>query len=634
MQINKITPVTNKIAAKIGKKAIKPASNPISNKTQAALGGLGAAAIAGMYAVNKAVQQKEPKYSIGMSTEELKTRTDKEHLGVKKMLGVDAPEYKNLADGDKEALKHLVKAAVILEPVYLRQDSIKNLPFQKHLESEIEKGNEDAKMAMKLFKAQKGVNAVDTEAAKFSLMKNGKELPGKGFYPEDLKKEEFHSILNKMLDEGKTQEVKNILNQRSMVVRNNNELKAVDYTEFFSKEFKAAADELELASQTSTNKDFNEYLKLQALALRINSPWADAYADKKWAELQDTPLEFTITRENYHDEMTETVYENKELSEKLAKNNIVPTSKDNLGFRVGIVNKEGTDRLLEIKKYLPELAKIMPYADKYEQNISADSSDVKQTMVDVDLVTLKGDCGAYRGGITLAENLPNDDKMSLQIGGGRRNVYHRQIRAVTDTNGIQKRLNAVLNPALHQFYNHEADHWFTIGHENGHSLGPKSGTEALGKYKSIIEENKADMISMAMLDKLEELGMYTPQQKKEIITTFVADNILKAKPNMSQAHRVRTVMQFNYFVKNGAIEVGKDGVLNINYDKVVPTARKMLDEIIDVQLSGDFAKGEKYVMDNFVWTDYMETLAGKLKSISKTLNGSVEEPLADKLAIS
>ena len=46
------------------------------------------------------------------------------------------------------------------------------------------------------------------------------------------------------------------------------------------------------------------------------------------------------------------------------------------------------------------------------------------------------------------------------------------------------------------------DHPFTIGHENGHSLGPKEGCEALGKYKSIIEENKADMVSLAMIDLL------------------------------------------------------------------------------------------------------------------------------------
>ena len=65
---------------------------------------------------------------------------------------------------------------------------------------------------------------------------------------------------------------------------------------------------------------------------------------------------------------------------------------------------------------------------------------------------------------------------------------------------------------------------------------------------------------------------------------------------------------------------------------MVPTAQKMLAEIIRVQLSKDFATGEKYVLDNFVWTEEMELIAGKLKEIDKSLNGILKTPLADKLA--
>ncbi len=568
---------------------------------------------------------------IGLSTAELKKRTSKDYLRTNKMLKKDAPEYANLADGDKAALKHLVKAAVILEEVFLKMDDARNLPFRDYLKAEIKKGNADAKLAMKLFKAQKGINAVDLNAEKFSLLKGAKELPGKGLYPADLTKEEFHAILKTMLAEGKKEEVAKILNQRSIIVRDGKELKALDYTEAFKKEFSLAARHILQAAETSTNKDFNEFLELQAKALTVCDPMADAYADKKWASLQDTPLEFTITRENYEDEITETVYENEELSALLKKNGIEPVSKDMLGFRVGIVNKEGTEKLLEIKKYLPELAKNMPFADKYVQNISASSNDVKQTMVDVDIVAVKGDVGAYRAGVTLAENLPNDDKLSLTIGSGRRNVYHRQIRAVSDKKQLQKILDATLDKSLHQFYENEADHWFTIGHENGHSLGPNSGTEVLGKYKSIIEENKADMVSMAMLDKLVELGMYTELQKKQIITTFAADCVLKAKPNMSQAHRVRTVMQLNHFLKAGAIAI-KNGVITINYEKFVPAAAEMLKKIIDVQISGSFEKGEKYVLENFIWSDEIEKLAAKMRKVNKTLNGTVKEELANWLA--
>ena len=573
-------------------------------------------------------------YELNLSMEELEKRTHKDYLTTKKMLAVDSPEYNELAKGDKEALKHLVKAAVVLDKVNMQLDNPNNLPFKEYLESEITKGNKQAELTKILFDAQKGVCSLDRESNMIELAKGVHERPGKGIYPQDLEKEEFHNILIKMLKEGKTEEVKKILNQRSVVERDGDKLKAVDYVDKFKEDFDYMASELEKAAEVSTNEDFNEFLRLQAKALRTPDPMLDAYADKKWATLQDTPLEFTITRENYSDELTETVVENPELKALLDNAGIVPVAKDFLGGRVGIVNKKGTDAILKVKSYLPLMADNMPFKDKYEQNISPDKES-KQTMIDADLVAVTGDVGEFRAGITLAENLPNDDKLSVQLlDGGRRNVYHRQIRLITSDDArekLQKRLNAILNKDLHKYYNDEADHWFTVGHENGHSLGPKSGTEGLGKYKSIIEENKADMISLAMLDVLTEAGMYTPEQRREIIVTYAADNMMTSKPTMSQAHRVRSVMQNYFFIKEGAITISPEGVLDINIDKMVPTARKMLEEIIEVQLSGDFARGEKYVNDYFVWTPEMETMAENIKKVSKTLNGRVESPLADKL---
>lgn len=572
-------------------------------------------------------------YELNLSMEELEKRTHKDYLITKKMLAEDAPEYLALADGDKEALKYLVKAAYILEGINKKLDNVHNLPFEEFLNKEIAKGNKQAELTKILYDAQKGVCALDRETNIIELAKGVHVTYGKGVYPEDLGKEEFQQIVLKMLKEGKIDEVRTILNQRSVVERDGDELKATDYIDKYKDEFSAMADELEKASKVSTNKDFNEYLELQVKALRKADPMLDAYADKKWAELQDTPLEFTITRENYCDQLTESAIENDELKSLLEKYNISPIGKDFLGGRVGIINKKGTEALLKVKNYLPLMADNMPFKDEYVQNISPDKES-KQTMVDVDLVTVSGDVGEFRAGITLAENLPNDDKLSLTIGGGRRNVYHRQIRLITSEDSrkkLQERLDAILNHDQHKYYNDEADHWFTIGHENAHSLGPNSGTEALGKYKSIIEENKADVTSLAMLDLLEQNGMYTKEEKEQIIVTYAADNMLKSRPTLSQAHRVRSVMQNYYFLKEGAMEISDDGVLTVHIDKMVPTAQKMLKEIIRIQIDGNFDKGEKYVLDNFQWTDEMEIMAEKIKKVSKSLNGKVEEPLAKKL---
>ena len=568
-------------------------------------------------------------FELNLSIEELEKRTHKDYLITKKFLTPDAPEYLALADGDKQALKHLVIASQYIGKINMQLDCHDNLDFEEFLLSEINKGNYQAELTKILFDAQKGMNAIDTLSNKINLAKGIEELPGKGVYPKDLTKDEFHSILTKMINDNKIEEVKKILTQRSVVERDGEELIGIDYVDKFNEEFKLIAEELIKASEVSTNEDFNEYLKLQAQAFLTADPMLDAYADKKWATLQDTPLEFTVTRENYEDEMTGTIVENKELKTLLEKYNISPTPKDFLGGRVGIVNKNGTEALMAIKKYLPELAKNMPFAEQYEQNISPDK-DTKQTMVDVDMVEASGDVGEYRGGITLAENLPNDDKLSLQIGGGRRNVYHRQIRFVSDMQKLQERLDAILDENQHKYYLNEADHWFTIGHENAHSLGPKKGCEKLGKYRNIIEENKADMGALAFVDLLTELGMYSEEQRKQIIVTFITNNFLKSKPTLSQAHRVRTVMQNHYFAERGAYDLIVEKI-HVNIEKVVPIAKEMLTEIIKIQMNEIFEKAENYVLENFVWSDEMEIIAHKLQKINKTLNGKLETKLADEL---
>ena len=432
-----------------------------------------------------------------------------------------------------------------------------------------------------------------------------------------------------MLKKNKTEEVKKILNQRSIVERDGEYLKATDYVDFFKEDFKKIADLLIKASTVSTNVDFNQYLILQAEAFREANPLLDAYADIKWASLQDTPLELTIVRENYVEELTPTFNENEELKELLKKNNIFPVAKDSLGFRLGIVNKNGTNQILSIKKYLKEMAENMPYNNEYNQSISSNDTEVKQTMVDVDLILCAGYVGAFRGGVVLAENLPNDDKLSLTLGGGRRNVYHRQMRK-SDPEMTKLLLDAVLDPEQHEFYSSEANHLFTICHENTHSLGPIITDDKLGQYSHIIEENKADMGGLIFLDLLQEKGYYTELQKKQIIVTFIVDSFMREKPNLNQPHWVRSVMQNYYQFKNGGYEI-KNEKIHVNIDKVVGIGKEMMKEIIRIQLDNNITKAEEYINNNFIWNEEMKLIGGKKLAVRSVLNGILINELADKL---
>ena len=415
-----------------------------------------------------------------------------------------------------------------------------------------------------------------------------------------------------MIEREKIEELKIILSARTMVRRKGDELYGIDYTEYFAKEFSQIANELELAAHYSTNEEFNEFLSWQAQALLQNNEDMDMLADKHWAVMQDTPLEFTLSRENYDDQITPTIFDNPELTQKLNELGVSPTPKDMLGARVGIVNKQGTNLILEFKKQMSSLAKLMPYADKYEQKINL-GDEVKQTMVDVDLASLQGDYAQCRGGMTIAQNLPNDDKLAIKTGGGRRNVYHRQVRMSGDKEREKKLLDALLAKEFHQYYDREKEHVFVIGHENGHSLGPDSSHKtALGIYQHIIEEYKADVTSIAMMGEYVKAGVISENDLKKIYVTWIMRLLLKSKPQQIQPHRVGDLIHFNRLLNFRAIEINEDGKIKINFDKVHDVTYNGLENAIKVQLSKSPIEAKKFIDEFSDWGDLHKHIADVL----------------------
>ena len=539
------------------------------------------------------------KYSIA----ELKEKVNEQMRKIE-LIDENNPAYTALSDGDKKALKYLADAAKIMNNVALEMDNPHNLAQKKALE-EAAPTNEQATLTLKLFNSLNGVagfNGIDKEPVE--LFEDIKMQKGCNFYPAGLTAEELAQIISAMLDAGHENEVRKILSARTMVRRNGDFFKAIDFTEYFAKEFSEIANLLECAAHFADDDLFKDFLGWQAQALLQNNEEMDILADKHWARMQDSPLEFTISRENYEDKLTPTIFDNAELTNRLAKLNIAPVPKDMLGVRVGIVNKEGTTLLLKFKDEMTKLAGLMPKADSYTQNIGGNSG-LKQTMVDVDLTMLSGDYAMCRGGITLAQNLPNNDKPSLKHGGGRRNVYHRQVRQSGDKEKTAQILNGLVDSELHQYYDEEADHLFTIGHENGHSLGPDSSYQtALGVYQHIIEEHKANLISASMMPEYVKAGIISAEQLKKIYATWVIKrHLMTAYPSSGEAHRVADLIEYNYLTAHNAIYFDKNKKLHIDFAKMPQVCRAMLEDIISIQLSKSPEYAKAYIEK---WTDWSE----------------------------
>ncbi len=559
-------------------------------------------------------------FKIGMSLNELKTRTSRKAYRPVKFLKEGDRELKKLTEEDFKVLKHLTKAAKVIDEIYMRLEHPLNDEFLAFFDQEIAKGDKKAALAKKMFLSQKSIFSPDALGNQTVLLKGFEKPLGLGFYPLDLTADEFAKIIETMLDSGKFDEVRRILSNRSVVVREGELLKGIDIIAYFESDFKRAATELKKAMLYSDDKKFNEFLKLQAMAFETANPMLDAEADKCWAKLDKSKFEFTITRECYNEKMTISLLDNEKICKKLSQLNIEIRQKDEIGARVGLVNKAGTKFLKKLKKLVDIAAKFMPYSGEYQNICEAES--VPQTAVDVDLVLLSGDEGAYRASIVTAQNLPNDDKLSLTIGGGRRNVYHRQVR---------KRVNKKLYKNLiceeqFEYFSADADHWAVICHENTHTLGPKSH-ENLGKYNAILEEYKADMGMYAFLDEFVDAGMFSEHQIKQIMVSSLGSSFLKGKPSLAQAHRTRSVMICNRMLTEKGI-VLKNDRLWFDFEKIKAATKQMMREVVKIQLDNNFENAKNYVEKWFIWSKDIAKVAEIIKTYSKMLNGYIDAPLA------
>ena len=188
------------------------------------------------------------KFDIALTEQDLRSRTKSDAFTPYKMLGVDAPEYMALSVNDKKALKHLVRASDIIDRVALRMDHHYNMRFENFLTQKIKLGDERAKMTMDLFRGQRGIFGHERNGDTVALASGVRACPGRGFYPYDLSVPEFHDILIDMLNNGQDAQVKDILNQRTVVKRVGKDLFPLSYTQVFSREFEAVANHLKIAA--------------------------------------------------------------------------------------------------------------------------------------------------------------------------------------------------------------------------------------------------------------------------------------------------------------------------------------------------------------------------------------------------
>ncbi|WP_034061708.1 dipeptidyl-peptidase 3 family protein [Lacinutrix jangbogonensis] len=393
----------------------------------------------------------------------------------------------------------------------------------------------------------------------------GEKAKGANFYPKDMTKAEFENA--------KMENKSSLYN----FVRRDGEgkLYTIPYHKQFEAEVKEVSNLLLKAAELAEDKGLKNYLELRAGAV-LNDDYQKS--DFAWMDMKTNTLDIVIGPiETYEDQL----FGNKAAHE---------------GY-VLIKDQEWSAKLTRFSSFLPELQKGLPVGAKYKKEKPGTDSDLNA----YDVVFYAGDCNS--GSKTIAINLPNDEDVQLKKG-TRRLQLKNAMRAKFDK--ILMPISQVLiEESQRRHITFDAFFANTMFHEVAHGLGIKNtingnGTvrTSLKEHASALEEGKADILGLYMVQQLHKKGELKEDLKDNMIT-FMAGIFRSVRFGTSSAHGKANMIRFNFFQQMGAFTRNADGTYKVNFQKM-ESAMEMLSEVIlTYQGDGDY-NGVSNFVKNYV----------------------------------
>ena len=115
------------------------------------------------------------------------------------------------------------------------------------------------------------------------------------------------------------------------------------------------------------------------------------------------------------------------------------------------------------------------------------------------------------------------------------------------------------------------------------------------------------MIAAAMMPEYVKAGIISEEQLKKIYATWIIKRHLPlAYPKDGEAHRMADLLEYNYLAKHNVVWFDDDKKLHMDFALMPSVCRKMLGDIIDVQLAKSPAAAKAYIDQYGQWSDILE----------------------------
>jgi hypothetical protein len=465
-------------------------------------------------------------------------------------------DVSHLSAGDREALRHLVAAARAMDEIFWLQAWAENPGFAPQVEALEGEGAEAARDYYRIM-----YGPWDRLAHHEPFLGDRTHPDGAGYYPEDMTVGEFEAWL-----EAHPADRETFTSLFTVIRRDGDDLIAVPYSKAYREHLEIAAGELEAAAAATDNESLRRFLELRAAAF-----FTDDYyqSDKAWMDL-DSDIEVVIgPYETYEDGL----FGYKAAFEAF----------------VCVAQPEDSARLEVFKSQLPFLERNLPIPDEHKNFDRGSESPIRV----VDELFAAGDTRA--GVQTIAFNLPNDERVREEKGS----------KKVLLKNIMRAKYDAVLTPIAGRVLpadeadriDFEAFYQFTLHHELSHGIGPGQitiddrDTEVRLELKdlySAFEEAKADVLGIYDIYALVDSGVMSPGILDSLPWTYTAGMFRTTRFGVAEAHGLGMVLQANYLLDKGAVELTEYGRFRPVPELFAETFRELAHELLMIQALGDY----------------------------------------------
>jgi hypothetical protein len=240
----------------------------------------------------------------------------------------------------------------------------------------------------------------------------------------------------------------------------------------------------------------------------------------------------------------------------------------------------------------------------FEDSLPLPTHKKVRDQIPVGVYDVIADFGQARGGNT-ASILPNEAYIARRY--GRTILMRANIIRDPDSRGdVDRSWRAAVSPAHASELTGDGDFHRTLWHELGHYLGVDSADDgrSLGDAADLLEEMKADLVSLFIADALRAQGYYDAAGLRAVQAAGVRRVLQNNKPRRDQPYQTMQLMQWNFFLEKGLLRFEPaTQTLVIDYRRYHAVVGELLAQVLAIQAKADKAAADAFITRYTTWDD-------------------------------